>query len=85
MGIKGVLSRMWAATFGGLGLRPNSVDQETGQTNYGLFVGREERARLEARDAENPPPLAGPWTGDPRVDFSREQLAPPPPPPMGGF
>lgn len=79
MGLKGVLRLVWTATFGGLGRRPNSVDPETGQTNYGLFGGREERARLEAWDAENQPPLAGPMTGDLLVDFSREHLAPLPP------
>ena len=39
MGIKGVLQRLWQGVFGGLGARPNSLNPETGQTNYGLFVG----------------------------------------------
>ena len=79
MGLKGVLRLVWAATFGG-GLRPNSVDPETGQSNYGLSVGREERIRLEAMDAENPAPLSAPMTGDLRMDLLREFPAPPPPP-----
>lgn len=44
---------------GGLGTRADSTDPVSGQTNYGLFVGREERARLESL-----PPLLGPMTGD---------------------
>lgn len=79
MGLKGVLRLLWAATLGALGPPPNSVDPETGQTNYGVFVGREERARLEAFDAESGPPLAGPMSGDLRVDLQREYLAPLPP------
>jgi hypothetical protein len=64
VGIKGVLRRLWQGALGGLGARQNSLDPETGQTNYGLFVGREERARLESMDAQDPPHLAGPMTGD---------------------
>jgi hypothetical protein len=59
-----VLGALRRGTFGGLGLRPNSVDPDTGQTNYGLYVGREERARLESLDAENPPRFGRPMTGD---------------------
>lgn len=81
VGLKGFLRLVWAAAFGG-GLRPNSVDPETGQTNYGFSVGRQVRARLEAMDAENPAPLSPPMAGDLGVDFSREFLAPPPPPMM---
>ena len=64
MGLGAALRALWRGTFGGLGLRPNTVDPDSGQTNYGLFVGREERARLESLDGENPPPLLGPMTGD---------------------
>ena len=64
VGINGFLRMLWQGAFGGLGARPNSVDSETGQTNYGLFVGREERARLESMDAQNPPHFGAPLTGD---------------------
>ena len=49
---------------GGPGARTNSVDPESGQTNYGLLVGREARARLESLEAANSHLLPGPLTGD---------------------
>ena len=58
MGIKGLLHRLWKGVFEGLGARSNSLDPETSQTYYGLFAGREERARLESMDAQNPPHFA---------------------------
>jgi hypothetical protein len=64
VGPRAVLRLIWSGLVGGLGTRTNPVDPDTGQTNYGLFVGREERARLESLDRLNPPPLAGPMTGD---------------------
>ena len=78
MGVRSALRRLWAATMRGRARGRNSVDPETGQTDYGLFVGREERARLERMDAENPPPLSGPITGDLHNDFGRANPAPPP-------
>ncbi|HYL31368.1 MAG TPA: hypothetical protein VEU27_15740 [Gemmatimonadales bacterium] len=64
MRISTFLNAIWKGVFGGLGARTNPVDPESGQTNYGLFVGREERARLESLEAANSPPLPGPLTGD---------------------
>lgn len=75
VGIKGVVRRLWQGAFGGLGARPNSLDLGTGQTNYGLFVVREERARLESMDAQDPPHFAGPMTGDLGMDGPPEMGA----------
>lgn len=62
--MKAALKSIWSGMVGGLGARSNTTDPTTGQTNYGLFVGREERARLESLDLMNFPPLGGPMTED---------------------